>query len=205
MKSARRRDIPVKAAAIQAALRTPYLSQPDPVVIAYAATVRSATAIRTVLNEQIKTLEGQVEAHFHKHPAAEIILPQPGLGPILGAQALAEFGDAPGRYATAKARKNYASTSPITRASGKKKTVLTRHIHNDRLLDALSIQAFSALQASPGARTYYDQLRARDLTHYAALRQLGNRLVGILHGCLKTGTLYNESTAWSHHLELNAA
>jgi hypothetical protein len=28
--------------------------------------------------------------------------------------------------------------------------------------------------------------------------QLGNRLVGILHGCLKTSTAYNETTAWAH-------
>ena len=25
-----------------------------------------------------------------------------------------------------------------------------------------------------------------------------NRLVGILHGCLKTRTLYDETTAWPH-------
>ena len=35
-------------------------------------------------------------------------------------------------------------------------------------------------------------------SHNAALRQLGNRLVGILHGCLKTGTCYDEHTAWGH-------
>ena len=60
-------------------------------------------------------------------------------------------------------------------------------------------QAFAALHASPGARAYYDRQRARGLGHNAALRQLANRLVGILHGCLKTRTLYNEATAWSQH------
>ena len=35
--------------------------------------------------------------------------------------------------------------------------------------------------------------------HHGALRQLANRLVGILHGCLKTHTLYDETTAWAHH------
>jgi hypothetical protein len=69
-------------------------------------------------------------------------------------------------------------------------------MHNDRLLDALGLQAFASLRASPGARAYYDQLRARGISHHAALRQLGNRLVGILHGCLKTGTSYHEDTAW---------
>ena len=110
-----------------------------------------------------------------------------------------EFGDDPARYASAKARKNYAATSPITRQSGKRKTVMARYVHNDRLRDALGRQAYSALTASPGARAYYDQLRARGIEHDPALRQLANRLVGILHGCLKTGTPYDEDTAWAHH------
>ena len=60
-------------------------------------------------------------------------------------------------------------------------------------------QAFSALRASAGARAYYDRQRGRGANYNAALRQLANRLVGILHGCLKTGTTYDETTAWSHH------
>jgi hypothetical protein len=100
---------------------------------------------------------------------------------------------------SARARKNYAGTSPITRASGKKKTVMARYIHNDRLIDALMTQAFAALTGSPGARAYYDYQRARGAEHNPALRQLANRLVGIQHGCLKTRTLYDEATAWPNH------
>jgi len=90
---------------------------------------------------------------------------------------LAEFGDDPTRYDGARARKNYAGTSPITRASGKKKVVLARYVRNKRLADAVQRQAFSALSGSPGARAYYDTLRGRDIGYNAALRQLGNRLV----------------------------
>jgi hypothetical protein len=50
-------------------------------------------------------------------------------------------------------------------------------------------------------RTYYKTLRGRGIGYQAALRQLGNRLVGILHGCLKTNTLYDETRAWAHHQE----
>ncbi|GGL21454.1 IS110 family transposase [Mangrovihabitans endophyticus] len=200
LKRARRRDIPVKAAAIQAALRAEYLGQPAVVTTAYAATVRALAAVLVTLNEQVKALQSEVEAHFGRHPDAEIILSQPGLGAVLGARVLGEFGDDHDRYASAKARKNYAATSPITRASGKKRTVMARFVHNDRLIDALMTQAFSALQKSPGARAYYDRQRDRGASHNAALRQLANRLVGILHGCLKTGTPYDEATAWSSHL-----
>ncbi|HZO69885.1 MAG TPA: hypothetical protein VFB74_33230, partial [Kribbellaceae bacterium] len=50
-------------------------------------------------------------------------------------------------------------------------------------------------------RRHYKALRERGIGHHAAIRQLGNRLVGILHGCLKTATTYNETTAWAHHHE----
>jgi Transposase/Transposase IS116/IS110/IS902 family len=198
LKRARRRDIPGKATAILAALRSAQPVRPPAVTAAYAVTVRSLVAVITVLNKQARTLQGQVEADFGRHPDAETYLSQPGLGPVLGARVPGEFGDDPDRYASGKARKNYAATSPITRASGKKKMVMARFIRNDRLTGALMAQALSALGASPGARALYDAERARGTEHNAALRKLASRLVGILHGCLKTRTLYDEATAWPH-------
>ncbi|MDK1477081.1 IS110 family transposase [Streptomyces sp. 549] len=194
-----RRDIAAKAQAIKDVLRAGHLGQAPLVTIAYASTVKSLVAVITVLNAEIRTLEGEVEAHFGRHPDAEVILSQPGIGVILGARVLAEFGDAKNRYASAKARKNYAGTSPITRQSGKTKTVQARYVHNDRLVDALHLQASCAILHDPAVRAYYDQLKTRDISHNAALRQVGNRLVGILHGCLKTSSLYDQATAWSHH------
>jgi len=73
-----------------------------------------------MLRHSVRRVRGY---QFGQHPDAEIIASQSGPGPILGARALAELGDVPSRYATAKARKNYAGTSPIARASGKKKSV----------------------------------------------------------------------------------
>ncbi len=202
LKRAGRRNITDRATAILAALRGEQLGQPAAVTAAYAVTVRSLIAVIAALNEQVKILQGQVEADFGRHPDAEIYRSQPGMGAVLGARVLGEFGDDPHRYADGKSRRNYAATSPLTRASGKKKVVAARFIHNDRLVDALNAQAFASLNASPGARALYDELRARGIEHNDALRRLANRLVGILHGCLKTRTLYDEATAWSHRQNL---
>ena len=202
LKRAGRRSITGRATAILAALRSEQLGQPPVLVAAYAATVRSLIAVITVLNEQVKVLEQQVRDHFGRHPDAEIIVSQPGMGPILGARVLAEFGDDPRRYRDGKARRNYAATSPVTRASGKKKVVAARFVRNNRLIDALMAWAFTSMLASPGARAFYDEQRAKGLEHNDALRRLANRLVGILHGCLKTRTLYDEATAWGHRENL---
>ncbi len=192
------RSIPDKAAAILAALRARSWACHAAVTAAYAATVLSLIAVITVLDQQVKTLEKEVEAVFGRHPDAEIYLSQPGLGHTLGARALGEYGDDPHRYTSGKARKNYAATSPITRASGKKKTVCARYIRNDRLTDALMAQAFAALTVSPGARALYDAERARGTEHNPLARPPQTRQppLSILHGCLKTRTLYNEETAW---------
>jgi len=199
LRTARRHHAEAKAEVLQAVLRAPALRQPATTQGAYAAVVSGQVGIITALNEQITQLGQVVGEHFGRHPAADIYLSQPGFGVVLAARTLGEFGDDTGRFADARARKNYSGQSPITRASGKKSIVLARFATNRRLGAALHAQAFSALSGSPGARAYYDAIRARNIGHHAALRQLANRLVGILHGCLKSGTLYDEDTAWLHH------
>jgi transposase len=198
LKRANRRNIDTRAGEIQAVLRAPALRQPPAVQQAFAVIAAGEVRLIAALNNEVDALGEVVAQHFGRHPDAEIYASQPGLGVILGARVLAEFGDDPHRYADARARKNYAGTSPITRASGTKKIVIARYAKNDRLADALQQWAFGSMRGSPGARAYYDTLRARKIGHQAALRQLANRHVGILHGCLKTRTLYNEETAWAH-------
>jgi transposase len=199
LRRAHRRDLEAKAARIQDILRAEQLHRSAVVQSAYAAIVSGQVAILATLNTQIDELGAVVAAHFGRHPDAEIYASHPGLGVILSARVLGEFGDDPARYADAKARKNYAGTSPITRASGTKKIVLARYARNRRLGDALQQWALCSMRGSPGATAYYRQLRTRNVGHHAALRQLANRLVGILHGCLKTHTRYDEATAWAHH------
>ena len=117
---------------------------------------------------------------------------------------MAEFGDDRTRFVNPKARKNYAGTAPITKASGTRKVVLARVARNRRLADACYLWAFSALTRSEGARRRYDVLRARGQSHHQALRALANRLVGILHGCLTNHQAYSEHLAWSAHVDVAA-
>jgi transposase len=204
-RAGRRRYLATRSEAIMVALRSEQLTQPPLIAEAFGASV---TALVSVLRSSVTAaaaLEGQLEASFGQHPDAEIIRSQPGLGAVLGARVLAEFGDDPHRYVDAKARRNYAGTSPITKASGKSHVVLARHKTNKRLRDALRQQAFTALTASPGARAYYDAHRAAGDGHDKALRALANRLVGILHGCLRHQTPYDEHTAWAHRTDRSQA
>ncbi|MEO7588250.1 MAG: IS110 family transposase [Arachnia sp.] len=204
LRSAHRHHVDAKAEALLKVLRAPALRQPAILQGAYASVVLGQVTIIAALNNQIAGLQEVMAEHFGRHPDVEIYLSQPGFGLVLAARTLGEFGDDQNRFASSRARKNYSGQSPITRASGKKSVVLVRYAINRRLGAALHLQAFAALGGSPGARAYYDALRRRNIGHHAALRQLANRLVGILHGCLTSGTLYDESTAWPQKHEIAA-
>jgi transposase len=194
----RQRRVEERAVEIQAVLRAPQLEAPTIIADAMGTSAKALVAVIVELATQIANLEAELADRFEQHPDAKIIRSLPGLGMILGARVLGEFGDDPNRYADTKSRKNYAGTSPITKASGTRRVVLARYARNRRLADACYLWAFATLTASPGARTFYDQRRAAGDTHNRALRALANRLVGILHGCLRHHTPYDEHTAWGH-------
>jgi transposase len=200
----RQLNIETRTAKIQAALRSEQLAQPRTVADAYGSIVASLTKVIAAHNHQIAELEAVLGDHFAQHPDATILRSLPGLGIVTGARVLGEFGDDPNRYETAKARRNYAGTSPLTIASGTRTIVRARHIRNRRLADALHWWAFNAITRSPGARALYDHRRAAGDTHSGALRVVANRLVAILHGCLRTRTHYDEHTAWAHRHDIAA-
>jgi len=201
----RQRNLERRASEIRAALRLPQLAAPALLAEAQAANTSALVAVIGTLGEQVTALEASLEGSFERHPDAEILRSLPGLGAILGARVLAEFGDAPDRYADAKGRRNYAGTAPITRASGTSHVVVARYARNKRLSDACYQWAFCALTASPGARAYYDDHDPGPRTAKVARRKLANKLVGILHGCLAHRTMYDESVAWPRLAEELAA
>src|SRR2546429_7274101 len=154
----RERNLAAKAAAIQACLRTPQLAALPLVARAYGHSVAAIVRLLRQMNRELAALEQELTSHFELHPDAEIYLSLPGLGFILGARVLAEFGDDRTRFDNPKARKNYAGMAPITKASGTRQVVLARVARHPRLTDACHLWAFTALTRHPGARPSYGSL-----------------------------------------------
>ena len=172
------------------------LRQSTEVETAMGAAARAIVRTLAAANQSVHELELALADHFEQHPDAEILDSLPGLGLVLGARVLGEYGDDPTRWPDAASRRNYAGTAPITRASGRSRIVLARHIRNKRLADACYLWAFTALTKSPGARAYDDTRRAAGDTHNAALRRLASKLLGQLHHCLTHRQPYDEHHAW---------
>lgn len=200
-RAGRRRNLDERADAIDVALHAPQLAAAPLVEQAYGAAVRSTVALLRQFNHELEALEAELVRSVEQHPDAEILCSLPGLGAVLGARVLSEFGDDPTRYHDARSRRCYAGTAPITRASGTRFVVLARTVRNRRLAHACYLWAYSSLRPSPGARRYHDRQRAKGKSHHQALRALANRWVGVMHGCLVSGQRYDEAIAWRTPVE----
>ncbi len=196
-KAGRMRNLEARAVELQKILRQPHLEQPATLVAAYGVIVKSCVLMIRELNAQTAALEEELTKSFELHPDAELYLSLPGLGFVLGARVISEFGDDPNRYLDAKGRRAFSGMAPITKASGTRHVVLARYARNRHLADACYLWAFASLTGSAGAHQYYRTLRTRGKSHHQALRALGNRWVGILHGCLRNRTPYSEDLAWT--------
>jgi transposase len=195
-KAGRSRGIDTEAARLREAFRAPQMRQ---LPLVEQAMGRQALALLGQLDAACTAaadLERAVTESFNLHPDAGIITSFPGLGPITGARVLAEIGDDRSRFQDAKGLKAYAGAAPVTRASGKTRSVTHRKIKNNRLAAAGYTWAFSALTASPGARAHYDRRKDAGDRHAAAQRNLFGRLLGCLHHCLLTCQHYDEATAF---------
>src|SRR3989442_1280355 len=125
-RTGRERGVAQKAATIQAELRAAQLAAPALVGAAYGTSVASTVRLLRGLNVELARLEAELAPSFEKHPDAEIYRSLPGLGIVLGARVLSEFGDDRTRFAHPRARRNYAGNSPITKTSGARRVVLAR-------------------------------------------------------------------------------
>jgi transposase len=199
VRAGRQRGIDAEVERILAGLRGEQLRQPPRVEQAMGTQTSAHLRALNAAVTNITELEQAMIAAFDQHPDAEIITSFPGLGPVLGARLLGEIGDDRSRFHDAKGFKAFAGTAPVTRASGRKRSVTRRVVRNKRLGQVGYLWAFSLLTASPGARAHYDRRRDHGDTYAAANRHLANRYFGILFHCLQHHEHYNETKAFPQH------
>ncbi len=193
----RQRRITPLAGRIVTALRVPQLRQDRLVEEAMRTETLALLAVLDAVCAGVDRLgEALVEA-FAQHPDYEIITSFPGLTDISGA-VLAEIGDDRNRFTDDRALQAFAGSAPVTRASGKSRTVTRRRTKNNRLAAIGYSWAFTAAARPSPTRDHYLRRRDRGDGHQAALRHLFNRMLGQLHHCLTSGQTYDPAKAFPH-------
>ena len=196
IRGGRRRNLDHQVKRILTGLRGEQFRQPA--LVEQAMGQQALAHLRTLDAAAANTveLEHALGEAFHQHPDAPILTSFPGLGTVLGARILGEIGDDRTRFTDAKALKAFAGTAPVTRASGRKRSVTMRVVRNRRPCQAGYLWALPLLTHSPGARAHYDHRRERGDTYNAAARHLANRYFGILFHCLQNRLSYDEAKAF---------
>jgi transposase len=195
-RAGRRRNLDRQVERILAGLRVEQFRQPGLIEQAMGQTALAHLRALNAAVANVVELERALGEAFAQHPDAAIITSFPGLGTVLGARILGEIGDDRSRFADAKALKAFAGTAPVTRASGRKRSVTRRVVRNRRLCQAGYLWALPLLTHSPGARAHYEHRRERGDSYNAAARHLANRYFGILFHCLQNRLTYDETKAF---------
>jgi len=146
-----------------------------------------------VLERQIQDYRKAIEELFAQHPDHDIFDSLPGAGPKLAPRLLTELGDDRERFEDAQALQCYSGTAPVTRSSGMSRRVKCRVACNKSLRHAVHLWADLSRKSCVWAETYYQQKKAKGMSHACALRCLGQRWLKILWKMWQTRTCYDEA------------
>jgi transposase len=147
------------------------------------------------LNAAIKDLDRAVVAHLGEHPDSQIFTSLPRSGQINAAQMLAEWGDCRQAYDSAEAVAALAGQTPVTKQSGKHKSVSFRWACNKRFRQAITTFADNSRHQSAWAASIYNHARAHGHDHPHAIRILARAWIRVIYRCWTNHTPYNEA----HH------
>jgi transposase len=147
---------------------------------------------RKDLERRIEALleEMSVEGQFTEHRDVTILRSLPGVGRVITATMLAEASQ-PLAERDYHALRSYGGIAPITRQSGKRKSILMRQSCNQRLRNAIYHWSRVSTQCDPHSKDHYAELRAKGHSHGRALRGVADRLLAVLVAMLDSGTTYD--------------
>jgi transposase len=172
------------AAELLARLRSAPLSRTGPAESAASGElVHALVAVLTPLVAQLQQLSAAIAAGLDQHPDGPLLQSLPRSGQINAAQILAELGDDRARFPSPDQLAAEGGVAPVTRASGKHRSVAFRWACNKRLRQALTTFADNSRHASAWAATVYARARARGCDHAHATRILARAWVRILWRC----------------------
>lgn len=144
------------------------------------------------LLDKLATVEGNDEGQQREHRDVEILRSLPGVGRVVAATVLAE-ASGPLVERDYHALRTHAGIAPVTKQSGKRRTVIMRYACNGRLRYALYHWARVAATWDPASKTYYAALRQRGHSYARALRSVADRLLRILVAMLKSDSLFDST------------
>ncbi|MFL4902987.1 IS110 family transposase [Streptomyces sp. MMS24-I2-30] len=125
------------------------------------------------------------------HPYAPLFATLPRIGKVSLGQVIGEIGPILERAQTCEQLIAEAGVVPVTRASGKARTVSFRFATNRRARVALTTFADNSRHGSDWAAKIYNDARARKKRHPHAIRILARAWLRVMWACWRNGACYD--------------
>lgn len=174
------------------AMRAHLLTGSPGTVAGKSFSAKSFAQLLELLHTQLADYDDAITSAVAEHPDAAIFASFPGVGPILTAVLLAEIGEDRDRYPSPQVLLAEAGLAPVTRASGRSRSVRFRYAANTRLREAAPWWAYNSLETSPWANAAFREARdQRGQRYHRALRGLGARWMRVAWHCWQTNSTYD--------------
>ena len=170
----------------------------SPVIL--AAIVRGSVAQIRTLNTEIAHLERDIATALAAHPKAALLATLPRVANVSLAQLIAEIGPLLERCDNPEQVAAMCGAAPVTRASGKSRTVGFRYAANKPARVAITGFADNSRHSSAWARDSYRRARDRGARHPHAVRILARAWIRVIWACWTTSTIYDPSRHRSEQL-----
>jgi transposase len=175
------------------AIRTAVAAVQDTALLEAGAEATAAlVALLKTLNTTIASLDLRIDA-LPKHPEEDFFAGLPGAGPVLLPRLIVAFGTRRERFQSASELAAYSGIAPVTKQSGKSKSVQFRRACPSFLRQTFHEFAAHSIAKSQWARQFYDQQREKGKRHHAAVRALAFRWIRVLFRCWKDRKPYDEA------------
>ena len=176
------------------AIRTAVTAVEDTALLeAGAAATAAFVALLKTLNATVASVDERIAVALSKHPEAGLFAGLPGAGPVLLPRLMVAFGTRRERFQSSSELAAYSGIAPVTKQSGKSKSVQFRRACPTFLRQTFHEFAAHSVAKSQWARQFYDQQREKRKGHHAAVRSLAFRWIRILFRCWKDRKPYDEA------------
>jgi len=137
----------------------------------------------------------ELQVLYRQHPNYATFASLPGMGKLIGPGQLVKFGDDRQRFPLPNSAQALAGTCPVTKRSGKYKSVVFRRSCDKewRYLCQEWGMALIYRTQSPIARAYYEDIRPHCHSEQHACRCVANRWLAIAWKLWQTGQVYDQA------------
>lgn len=166
----------------------------DPIAPVVLATIVGASVAQIrLLNTEIAALEAGMATALAAHPKAGLLESLPRVANVSLAQLIAEIGPLLERCDNPEQVAAMCGAAPVTRASGKSRTVGFRYAANKPARVAITGFADNSRHSSVWAADAYRKARARGARHPHAVRIVARGWIRVIWACWTTNTAYDPS------------